>query len=29
LGSVHVTGELKRDGRYTPTAGLRARNESE
>ncbi len=25
LGSVHVTGELKREGRYTPTAELRAR----
>ena len=25
LGNVHVTGELKRDGRYTPTAELRAR----
>ena len=25
LGSVHVTGELKRDGRYVPTAELRAR----
>ena len=26
LGNVHVTGELKRDGRYTPTAELRARS---
>jgi 2-oxoglutarate ferredoxin oxidoreductase subunit beta len=25
LGSVHVTGELKKDGRYVPTAELRAR----
>jgi 2-oxoglutarate ferredoxin oxidoreductase subunit beta len=25
LGNVHVTGELKRDGRYTPTSELRAR----
>jgi 2-oxoglutarate ferredoxin oxidoreductase subunit beta len=25
LGNVHVTGELKRDGRYTPTRELRAR----
>jgi 2-oxoglutarate ferredoxin oxidoreductase subunit beta len=25
LGNVHVTGELKRDGCYTPTAELRAR----
>jgi 2-oxoglutarate ferredoxin oxidoreductase subunit beta len=28
LGNVHVTGELKRDGRYTPTAELRARREA-
>ena len=25
LGSVHVTGELKREGRFVPTASLRAR----
>jgi len=24
LGSVHVVGELKRDGRYVPTASLKA-----
>ena len=27
MGSVHVTGELKRDGRITPTSELRAANE--
>jgi 2-oxoglutarate ferredoxin oxidoreductase subunit beta len=27
LGSVHLTGELKRDGRVTPTEELRAENE--
>ena len=28
LGPVHVTGELKRDGRYTSTAELRERKKT-